>query len=47
MPTVATAEEPSLPTKKISTTAKVDSINSSRIIGTANNKTARRNGILV
>ena len=46
-PTVATAEEPSLPTKKMSTTAKVDSSTSSSTIGTASRNTARRSGIFV
>jgi hypothetical protein len=44
---VATADEPSLATKKMSTTAKVDSSTSSSIIGTASNSTARFKGIRV
>ena len=46
-PTVATAEAPSLPTKKMSTTAKVDSSTSSSTIGTASRNTARRSGMRV
>src|SRR5258708_19378152 len=46
-PTVATAEGPSLPTKKMSTTAKVDSITNSKIMGTANRKMALLRSIFV
>jgi len=41
-PTVVTASWPSRPTKKISTTAKTDSIHCSRIIGIDKRITARR-----
>ena len=46
-PTIATASAPSLATKKISTIAKVLSINISRIIGTASKKIASPIGPLV
>ena len=41
-PTVAVARAPSLPTKKISTSAKTLSIHISKIMGIANKKTALR-----
>ena len=44
---VATADAPSLATKKMSTTANVDSSTSSSTIGTASRNTARRSGIFV
>src|SRR5215831_12644880 len=40
-PTVATASDPSLDTQKMSTTAKIDSIDISSTIGTARRTTAR------
>ena len=46
-PTVATAAEPSLPTKKMSTSPNVDSMTSSSIIGIARSTIARERGTLV
>ena len=46
-PTVATAAEPSLPTKYMSTSPKVDSMTSSSIMGTASSTIALASGTLV
>ena len=47
MPMVAIASVPSLDTKAMSTTAKIDSIDISSIIGMASNPSARRIGPFV
>ena len=46
-PTVATAADPSLPTKYMSTNPNVDSMTSSSIMGIASRRIARISGILV